>query len=678
MVTFNPKTKDFKVLYLDEKDTNSRNTKGYYDFPSNTSSSDEEDGFICRHCGHINFQQSRGNSNIRVGKKMKTKGNNTQNIETFLKSKHFIQSSDKDDGANVDFSKPDTASQSLIKKSQLQNVSDLIEDFSRGYSTTSKGGMLSHDYFKLLATTLPNLEDGGLIEDSIENNVNENCIPIDLINQGYFDKFFKVLTKLGSGSFGSVYKVEHELLGLNLGVFALKKIPIGNDRKNLVKILNEVQFLYNLSNLAGSIISDGSAHVVKYNHVWLESSKMNNFGPEIPVVFLLFEYCDGGTLEEWVESVVHPKFDVKRERMMRRLAQTSGGGNIQGRLLNNFEIFKIFGDIVKGIKYLHDLRIIHRDLKPSNCLFKTRFDLLYNSSGISSLDELSTIPSVLVSDFGESIMENKRHHTRTGATGTLEYCAPELLSFNEEYDDLNEHSYLSDIYSLGMILYYLCFGKLPYSSEDPADVREEILKGKLFSNMKILRGDLLDEWVILIQMMVDPVYEHRPKTDAICEAMKKIEELLTNPIFVNYDEEMDPDYIDSGDDLNTDTVVDTDTDTNFDIDFDSSVDNKHETNDEFTGKKFKILGNSSIFCKFLQGLHYITIYTGIEGTILACLIISVSNIILFSKINCSWGMHFEFLTLGVSLSTKKILRLEITILQLGISFLIGLYSFLCL
>ncbi|GME85420.1 unnamed protein product [Ambrosiozyma monospora] len=65
-------------------------------------------------------------------------------------------------------------------------------------------------------------------------------IPIELINQGYFDKFFKVLKVLGNGSNGVVMKVEHELFGLNLGVFALKKIAIGNDMDNLIRILDEV------------------------------------------------------------------------------------------------------------------------------------------------------------------------------------------------------------------------------------------------------------------------------------------------------------------------------------------------------------------------------------------------------------------------------------------------------
>lgn len=440
------------------------------------------------------------------------------------------------------------------------------------YITTSSGDLLRGDYFRLLAQIdWPNKPSSrGFVKKAIagaqeqpdgdsDENENEgsdyhntkNSIPYQLINQGYFKKFFKVLQTLGHGSNGVVYKVEHELMGLNLGVFALKKIAIGDNVPNLLKILNEVQFLYNLSDKAyGAISESGSGNIVRYNHVWLEIDQVTKFGPKVPVIFILYEYCGGGDLEQFVSSVANPHFDIKREKMrrkLRRLSESKARSKSQNpkildeakyrqqnaRYLNNFEIFKIFNDAINGVAYLHRLKIIHRDLKPSNCLFKSSFPPDYQP--ITSISELNRIPTLLVSDFGESIMENT-HRTSTGTTGTLEFCAPELFQLDKQQGShkLKEFTHSSDIYSLGMILYYLCFNDLPFRSSSPNDIRKEILECRSFDGMDKIRplcarrGEtksdnwLLFDWVSLIRQMTDPDREKRPSAPQIASVMKHI------------------------------------------------------------------------------------------------------------------------------------------------------------
>lgn len=433
---------------------------------------------------------------------------------------------------------------------------------SMNFTTTSSGNFIRGDYFKLLTNTMNrSVPTEGLITDGTYNNTdpdevdeyNFQTIPANLINQGYFDKFFKILSKLGTGSYGSVYKVEHDLLGLNLGVFALKKIPIGDDINNLKKILSEVKFLYDLS----CNFSDNSSNnnVVKYNHVWVEIDQVSRFSPKIPVVFLLFEYCDGGTLEEWVDAIISPKFSLLEEKLWRKLRSKEKNKANKARYLNNYEIFKIFSDITQGLNYLHSLKILHRDLKPSNCLFKTKFMDDYQSCPVTALNDFERIPTLLVSDFGESVMVNSIEENwqsnieTTGTTGTLEFCAPEIILQRKKvypkFSKFGGFSYASDIYSLGMILYYLCFGKLPFSTNkyDPDEISDEILSSGLFEDLCEIRplvshidhsensgtgadGGLLQDWAQLIEVMVSKNPDDRPSTSEVLNKLVSIYDKL--------------------------------------------------------------------------------------------------------------------------------------------------------
>lgn len=138
------------------------------------------------------------------------------------------------------------------------------------------------------------------------------------------------------------------------------------------------------------------------------------------------------------------------------------------RALTPFEVVSFLKDILSGVSYLHEHQIIHRDLKPSNFLLKDEG----NGPG--------TPPQILVSDFGEGNVEGQ-HRSSTGTTGTLEYCAPELLS-RDIRGKLGEFSRHSDMFSVGLVLYFLCFGHTPYRSPRGVDsgavnfesLREEI------------------------------------------------------------------------------------------------------------------------------------------------------------------------------------------------------------
>lgn len=323
------------------------------------------------------------------------------------------------------------------------------------------------------------------------------------LSQGYFDRFFKSLRLLGRGSRASVYLVEHILDNVSIGKFAMKKVPVGNDREWLEKVLSEVHLLRQLSH----------DNLVKYNHVWLELSSPSSFGPEVPCAFILQEYCEGGTLEDYVFQ--------RKTKPTRRLSSGNTGDKLKfgeeydrsddGRL-SVYEIKQFMIDITEGTLYLHDKGIIHRDLKPSNCLLQYR-----HAHGL---------PTVLLSDFGESQLEGTMRHG-TGSTGTLEYCAPELL--RPLNGTLPLFSKKSDMFSIGMILHFLAFSDLPYSDAWQSHGDLEALKAEVasfafnfgYSNTCMNRSDLGALIPLMRNLLGSP--EVRPTANVLLTALKFVD-----------------------------------------------------------------------------------------------------------------------------------------------------------
>lgn len=291
-----------------------------------------------------------------------------------------------------------------------------------------------------------------LLEDTVDRSD-------DLFTQGYFAKFFETIGFLGNGSNGSVFKVEHLLNGTSLGVFALKKITVGDDEGLLQRTLKEVKML--------AQISTSSQHLVSYNHVWFEIDRINEFGPRVPCAFILEQYYPGGNLEDMVKEIKSPKWSLKEFKKTRQRRQ--------GRYLTNREVWHIFRDITSGLVELHKHGIIHRDLKPSN--------ILLTSNYTKDTDEL---PTVVIGDFGESQFLGERR-AGTGFTGTLEYSAPEVYLHSQ-----SSFTEKTDMFSMGMILYFLCFGDLPSSvlgaSEWEALTADDLTNDKMDSLLQRTTG----------------------------------------------------------------------------------------------------------------------------------------------------------------------------------------------
>ena len=137
-----------------------------------------------------------------------------------------------------------------------------------------------------------------------------------------------------------------------------------------------------------------------------------------------------------------------------------------GHLLRPAQVVALGARVADALQFAHDQRIVHRDIKPAN--------VMYNR----------VTGDIKITDFGIArITDSSR--TRTGAVlGTPSYMAPEQLSGKNVTGR-------SDIYSLGVTLYQLLTGALPFRADSMAALMYKIATG-VYEPLVVLRPDLPD------------------------------------------------------------------------------------------------------------------------------------------------------------------------------------------
>ncbi|KAJ3269038.1 hypothetical protein HDU76_011326, partial [Blyttiomyces sp. JEL0837] len=200
-------------------------------------------------------------------------------------------------------------------------------------------------------------------------------------------------------------------------------------------------------------------------------------------------------------------------RMYGGIGYTSSGQRV--RYLTKRQIVALFLGICEGLAHLHKNGIMHRDLRKFAKVLRLQKppNLLLQFEDRQNPDE---IPRVLISDFGEcEIIGEKVQRVRSGGTGTLEFMSPELLERDEQGNYKHDHSLKGDMFSLGVVLYFLCYSRVPYSQVDDVDLlREEILS---FSSVVFPPPDnrVPEELKMLIVRLLSRNPNDRPSVDEI-------------------------------------------------------------------------------------------------------------------------------------------------------------------
>ncbi len=144
-------------------------------------------------------------------------------------------------------------------------------------------------------------------------------------------------------------------------------------------------------------------------------------------------------------------------------------------------VTKIFTEIANAVAYAHEHGIIHRDLKPTNVLMA---------------DGLRPV----LSDFGLAQVTGTAHLTATGAVmGTPNYMAPELMLGNEATAE-------SDIYSLGIMLYEMVTGNLPFKGATTAHIIRQHL-----DTLPVMPSKLISDLPLIVENTILHALEKKPE-----------------------------------------------------------------------------------------------------------------------------------------------------------------------
>ncbi len=113
--------------------------------------------------------------------------------------------------------------------------------------------------------------------------------------------------------------------------------------------------------------------------------------------------------------------------------------------LEEVEVSFILRKILEALGYIHAVGLIHRDLKPENIMI-----ILDETKGRQA-------GNIKIIDFGFSAyLEDLSQNMN--ACGTLNYVAPEIYQ-------TQKYSFVSDVFAVGVILYFMIRGELPFNSD---------------------------------------------------------------------------------------------------------------------------------------------------------------------------------------------------------------------
>jgi len=210
---------------------------------------------------------------------------------------------------------------------------------------------------------------------------------------------YEVLTPLGKGGMGMVYKAHDRMLEEPVAIKVLRA-EFANTPEMAKRFLSEIKL----------------ARKVSHKNV----CRIHEYGEDGGVRFISMEFVEGMDL--------------------RQLARERGG------LIPVEEAFDLAIQLAEGLQAIHDVGIVHRDLKTSNIMCDDRGLVRLMDFGIAKVQGADRTGGGL---------------TSTGQImGTPEYMSPEQC-----LGDKTDHR--SDIYSVGIVIYEMFTGQVPFRGDTP-------------------------------------------------------------------------------------------------------------------------------------------------------------------------------------------------------------------
>lgn len=253
----------------------------------------------------------------------------------------------------------------------------------------------------------------------------------------------------------------HELIGVGGMANVYRCTDTIDDREVAIKILkdeylNNDEFIRRFKNESKAIAMLSHTNIVKVYDV--------SFGDMIQ--YIVMEYIDGITLKEYIDR--------------------------QG-IIEWKDALHLTTQILKALQHAHECGIVHRDIKPQNIM------LLQDGT-------------IKVTDFGIARFSDKATRTMTEqAIGSVHYIAPE-----QARGDVTDGK--TDIYSVGVMLYEMLTGKLPFDGDSavtvalmqlqstpkrPREVNPGIPTGLEQITMKAMQKQPTDRYTSAAEMLSD-------------------------------------------------------------------------------------------------------------------------------------------------------------------------------
>ncbi|CAD8079356.1 unnamed protein product [Paramecium sonneborni] len=260
--------------------------------------------------------------------------------------------------------------------------------------------------------------------------------------------------QIGRGAFATVYECTKEGIEMPLCVKEIKLTT--NDNYDKEALQREIRILINLMNTKHS-------NIIKVLDIF-ESKDQT-------VCFIFMEKCCQGHIEKLIKTKIQCC-----------------------QLFTAQQIIEMVTQIIQGYSVLYKSSIIHRDLKPENLLLGNDGKIKISDFGLGKILEKETRNQLIIQS----------------QVGTPYYASPQILNDGK-------YSSKTDIFSLGVITYYLIYLQLPFERRNLSELikqQEYLLKGKdmIFPSMKI-QGEKQEKDKLLLFLSKTITYYEENRID---------------------------------------------------------------------------------------------------------------------------------------------------------------------